>query len=139
MFGVLVDADIKKLNASVTGNRNSASGSFCMQYSDLQVKVDNEKMPYQKVADKAKLINRFAGAAIHKQNPRKNQTEPYSCTVYAKRDPMKNFGAYMAAVFLDGAKKTVLRDLPYKEVGKIMSGAKKKKQDLLDKIKRKKE
>ena len=139
MFGVLVDADIKKLNASVTGNRNSASGSFCMQYSDLQVKVDNEKMPYQKVADKAKLINRFAGAAIHMQNPRKNQTEPYSCTVYAKRDPMKNFGAYMAAVFLDGAKKTVLRDLPYKEVGKIMSGAKKKKQDLLDKIKRKKE
>ena len=120
MFGVSVSADINKLNSTISGNRHSASGSFCLQYNDLKVIVDKDNGPYEKLSEKAGLINKFAGVAIHKENPRKNQAEPYTCEVSVSRDPMKNYGAYLVSALLDGVKKTVLRDLAYKEVNKRM-------------------
>ena len=136
LFGVSVSADISKLTSNVNGNRNSASGSFCLQYTDLQIHMNKQS---QKKIDKSDLVNHFAGAAIHKQNPRKPGEPPYSCTVNVKRDPMKPVGNYLTSILFDGVKKTVLRDLTLKEVDKLISKGHKSKENLKEKIKEKTE
>lgn len=95
-----------------------------MQYTGLQVKIDKDKAP-KKLEGKAGLINTFSGAAIFKENPRENQSEPYTCTISVKRNPMKNYGSYMVSAMLDGVEKTVLRKLALKEVSKMSAKGKK--------------
>lgn len=124
VFGVKMAVNISKLNTSLKGNKNSIGGSFCMQYTGLQVKIDKDKAP-KKLEGKAGLINTFSGAAIFKENPRENQSEPYTCTISVKRNPMKNYGSYMVSAMLDGVEKTVLRKLALKEVSKMSAKGKK--------------
>lgn len=142
MFGVSVSADIKSLNSSVSADRHSASGSFCMLYENLKVTVEDPAILGKRFSNKVGLVNKLAGAAIHKQNPRKHQEEPYSCEVSATRDPMKNFGGYLVSVLLDGMEKTCLRELTYKEAEKLKSKGneiKEKKNAIFEKVKDTKE
>ena len=142
MFGVSVSADIKSLNSSVSANKHSAAGSFCMLYDNLKVTVEDPAILSKRFSNKVGLVNKLAGAAIHKQNPRKRQEEPFACQVSANRDPMKNFGAYLVSVLLDGMEKTCLRELTYKEAEKLKSKGneiKEKKNAIFEKIKDTKE
>lgn len=124
LFGASVEADITSLHADVRGDRHSISGPFCMQYTGLEVHLDKSKVPQQKLADKASLVNTFSSLATHKSNPRKNQKDPFSCNVIVVRNPMKNFGGYMVSALLDGMMQTVLGDVAYHKIKAAQAGQK---------------
>lgn len=137
LFGVLASGEVQSIRTSFKGNSASSSGDFCMLYDNLKLDIDQEKTPIAFLSRHGKLIDFLEGGLIHRQNPRKRGKETFTCTVNAKRDPMKNFGNYILASVLDGVEQTVLDKMAYKLAQKKQG--KGKKENIIRKIKEKRE
>ena len=112
-----------------------------MLYDNLKLEVDPQKTPIAFLSKHSKAVSLLEGGIIHRQNPRKLKKEPFTCSITAKRDPMKNYGAYIVSTLLNGVEQTVLNSLAYKEAQK-MKGRKnilEKKDKLVERIKEKKQ
>ena len=137
LFGVSASGNIQSLQTSFSGNRFSTKGDFCLLYDNLKLEIDQEKTPIAFLAKHGKAVDLLEGGLIHRQNPRKLKKEPFKCTIAANRDPMKNYGAYIVSTLLNGVEQTVLNSLAYKEAQKRKD--RKKKENLIQRIKEKKE
>ena len=137
LFGASATGNIQSLKTSFSGNKFSTKGDFCLLYDNLKMEVDIEKTPVAFLAKHGKAIGALEGGIIHRQNPRKFKKEPFSCTIGAKRDPMKNYGAYIVSTLLNGVEQTVLNALVYKEAQKLKG--KNLKENVVQRIKDKKE
>lgn len=141
LFGVSATGSIQNLKTSFSGNKFSTKGNFCMLYDNLKLEVDPQKTPIAFLSKHSKAVSLLEGGIIHRQNPRKLKKEPFTCSITAKRDPMKNYGAYIVSTLLNGVEQTVLNSVAYKEAQK-MKGRKnilEKKDKLVERIKEKKQ
>ena len=124
LFGAEIACNIHSINTAYAGNRDSVSGTFCMQYDSMRVEVFKEDAPYEMIAKNAGVINFFAPMIVPKSNPRNAKSEPITYHVHATRDPQHNFPVYLIAPMMDGLMQTLLPGF----VVKMMAKKQQKKQ-----------
>ncbi len=124
LFGLEVEADLKKIQTRYSGDRRKVHGKFCMAYNGLKVHVFKEDAPYVMIARNAGVINFIAPKIVPSSNPRHPGTEPAAYEVDAERDAMKDFPVYLFGPIIDGVTQTLLPGF----VVKLMKNSKNNKQ-----------
>ena len=120
-LGLTMKANIHKLDTRFSGDKQQAAGDLCMQYDSLKLHFIKEDVPLQKLAKNAGVINAFAPLGIHSHNPRKKGAAPYTCHFVHDRNPKQNFAAYVSGSITEGILHTVLTDMLYNAVKKVMN------------------
>lgn len=109
LVGMKIGCDVQHMTAHYGGDGQNATGTFCMEYSNLDVHADKESpSPIKVVADLSGLINSFAKSFLPKQNPAKPGMEPRAYNVKWKNDPWKEPAFFYIGPIIDGAVETML-------------------------------
>ena len=107
LMGVALGATIHSVHLDCTGNKNTLSGTFCMQYDSLTMHVE-EDSPLEDLAKAAGIVNLFAPMVLQKQNPRHPGQPAESLEVKATRNPWKPFPFYFMEQTTGGIVRTIL-------------------------------
>ena len=108
LFGVKVGCNIHKIDMDCKGDNIESTGTYCMQYDSLDIQINKETTPIEKLGKYAGLINTFAPAVLQKKNPRHKGEQPQSYEVSKTRDEWKPFPVYLIGPMIDGMLKSVL-------------------------------
>lgn len=127
LFGAEATYNIHSVKTQYSGDRRRATGTFCMVYDNMQVRIIKEDTPYKMIARNADAINLFAPVVLQKRNPRQQGKEPQSYQVAKERDEMSNFSVYLMGPILDGVLKTVLPGSIVRYIGKRAANADRQK------------
>lgn len=112
IVGMRIGCDVKHLSAHYGGDSNVATGTFCMEYSNLTVVADKESpSPIKVVAKMSGLINSFARTCLPKQNPAQAGMAPRAYNVKWKNDPWKEPALFYIGPVINGAVETMLPGL----------------------------
>ena len=112
LIGITSDCHIDRIDAVYKGDRNKATGTFCMQYHGLNVKVHKEdKIPYEVVSKNADFFTSLANTLVPKNNPTSVDPAPRQYDVEWKRDEWKPYPLFLFGPCIDGVKKTMLPGL----------------------------
>ena len=112
LIGITSECHINQLDAAYKGDRTMATGTFCMQYHGLNVKVHKEdKIPYEIVSKNADFFTSLANTLVPKSNPTSVDPAPRKYDVEWKRDEWKPYPLYLFGPCIDGVKKTMLPGL----------------------------
>ena len=112
LVGITSECHIDKLDAAYSGDRNMTTGTFCMQYHGLNVKVHKEdKIPYEIVTKNADFFTSAANSLVPKSNPSTVDPAPRAYEVEWKQDVWKPYPLFLFGPCIDGIKKTMLPGL----------------------------
>ena len=112
LIGITSECHIDHLNAEYRGDKKSANGEFCMQYTGLEVMVHKEdNIPYEVVSKNASTFTQLANTLIPKSNPTAVDPAPRRYMVEWQRDEWKPYPLYLFGPCIDGVKKTMLPGL----------------------------
>lgn len=96
--GVRLSGVIDDLDSKCNGNVDKATGTFCLQYHDVEL-------------EKNQWWAEAANAIIPKNNPDRAKAQPRAYKTEWKHDPWKPFPFYLFGTIIDGAKMTFLPGL----------------------------
>ena len=112
LVGMTCESRINKIDVAYKGDKTKANGTFCMQYSGLDIQVHKEdKIPYKIITDNADLFTGIANALIPKSNPTAVDIHPRKYAVEWVRDLNMPFAFYLFGPCIDGVKMTMLPGL----------------------------
>lgn len=114
LFGATMRANIKAITTTFTGDKTSANGTFCMEYSGLRLQA-YKNSPIKIISRGAGAINFFAPLVIPAANPLNAKNEPRSYNIHFDRDVMQGFDVYLVTGIAMGAKATLLPGLHVKD------------------------
>lgn len=109
IMGMNLGGNLFSLQTSYKGDRDTASGTFCMLYDGLTARVEEDANPaFEIISKMRKVINTFVITCVPHSNPRKAGAAPSRYMVKAKRDPYRPAPFYLISPLLDGTIKTLL-------------------------------
>ena len=112
LVGITCTCRVNDIDASYSGDKDKAEGTFCMQYKGLDVRVHKEdNIPYKIVTKNADLFTNLANSLVPKSNPTAVDIHPRRYSVEWKRDVWSPYPLYLFGPCIDGIKKTMLPGL----------------------------
>ena len=112
LVGITSECHIDQLDAVYHGDREIATGTFCMQYHGLNVQVHKEdQIPYEIVTKHANTFTQLANTLVPKSNPTAVDPVPRQYDVSWTRDEWKPYPLYLFGPCIDGVKMTMLPGL----------------------------
>lgn len=109
IVGMRIGCNVQHLKTRYSGDSQLATGTFCMEYTDLDVVADKESpSPIKVVAKMSGLINSFAKTCLPHQNPYQPGMEPRAYNVKWKNDPWKEPAFFYIGPIIHGAVETML-------------------------------
>lgn len=105
--GMRIGCDVSHLVADYGGDGQVATGTFCMEYTNLDVYADSVS-PVKVVAKMSGLINSFAKTMLPHQNPIRPGAAPRAYSVKWKNDPWKEPALFYIGPVINGAVETML-------------------------------
>lgn len=92
--GMKLNCAVDRLDLENIGNKDKTTGTFCLQYHDLEVLENN--------------FAGFANAILPGRNPSNDKSEPRAYKTEWKRTPKQEFAFYIFGPMIDGVIKTLL-------------------------------
>jgi len=92
--GLKLNCAVDRLDLENVGNKVKTTGTFCLQYHDLEV-LENQ-------------FSGFANAILPKRNPNNDKSEPRAYKTEWKKEPKQEFAFYLFGPMIDGVIKTLL-------------------------------
>ena len=112
LVGITCAIHVNQIDAAYSGDKTKASGSFCMQYHGLDIKVHKEdNIPYKIVTKHADFFTSAANSLLPKSNPTAVDIRPRKYAVEWTRDVWSPYPLYLFGPCIDGIKKTMLPGL----------------------------
>jgi len=112
MVGITSQCHINLLDIAYKGDKQKATGEFCMQYEGLEVRIHKEdKIPYEVITNNAELFEGIANSLLPKSNPGGLDAHPRRYYIQWMRDEMKPYPLYLFGPCIDGIKMTMLPGL----------------------------
>lgn len=112
LVSITTKCHINQLDIAYKGDKQKATGEFCMQYEGMEIHVHKEdKIPYEVITNNAELFEGIANSLIPKSNPGGLDAHPRRYYIQWKRDEMKPYPLYLFGPCIDGIKMTMLPGL----------------------------
>lgn len=112
MVAIEVGGQVHSIKTAYKGDRVHASGKFCMLYSGLTARVDEEADPaFQIIHNMGPLINSMVKTVVPHSNPRTEGKAPNEFAVSWTHDIYRPAALFMIGPTLDGIIKTMLPGL----------------------------
>jgi len=112
IVGMKIGCDVHRIKADYSGDTATASGTFCMEYDNVDIFADkNSNPPITIVKNMSGLINSAGKTLVNKSNPKKPGQEPVAYQVKWKNDPWVNPALFYVGPVIDGCIETMLPGL----------------------------
>jgi len=112
IVGMKIGCDFHRIHAEYGGDTALATGTFCMEYDNVDIFADkNSNPPITMIKDVSGLINSAGKTIVHKSNPTNPGEEPIAYQVKWKNNPWVNPALFYIGPVIDGCIETMLPGL----------------------------